>query len=312
MRSVGSPAEDKAGAVIASWQKSVIRKARPLLGWLSTSPHTVYPSPFGWCSVEIPQEQPRPSYLFTSRHLQTDKEGTACPDFSPLCLREARPAARSSDEGPVNPWDNPSRTDGMLRGPSLFEEQRWSAVSAATLTKLGHRCRGTDFIALAKAFQLPPPAAACVSADRPHLVFQMDLPPLPLLSLSAFCLASLLFLPPPCLVQSFSPCLSAKLLLPTGRTEGLSVLGPSLFFFFFLVAVASGSSASVPVSRCFWLVVITFSTSAVSLPRFFPVPMCLPDVPGHHLFALFDLPLLTARRQVEFAGAGKTLEALAE
>lgn len=59
VRSAGCQLEDKAGKLIASWQKSVIRKERPLLNCLSTPPPAMYPSPLGWHSLEIPAEQPR-------------------------------------------------------------------------------------------------------------------------------------------------------------------------------------------------------------------------------------------------------------
>lgn len=48
VRSAVCQAEDKAGKLITSWQKNVIRKERPLLRWLSASAPAEYPSPLDW------------------------------------------------------------------------------------------------------------------------------------------------------------------------------------------------------------------------------------------------------------------------
>lgn len=48
MRSAVCQAEDKAGKLITSWQKNVIRKERPLLRWLSARAPAEYPSRLHW------------------------------------------------------------------------------------------------------------------------------------------------------------------------------------------------------------------------------------------------------------------------
>lgn len=229
MRSAGCQAEDKAGKLITSWQKSVIRKERLLLSWLSTPPPAVYPSPLGWRSLEIPAEQPplHLSYLFTRRHLQVDKKGTACSDFSSPCLREAQPAAQV-----INPWDNPIKTNATVWGPLLFKEWWWSATWAATFTKPGHHCKETNFIDFGKGFSIA--ANNCLHfrwqfpycfLDGVATTFSVD-------SVNILPYFSAVFIAPPSkrLVRSFSFCLFAKLLLHTGRREHLCYV-PSLFFF---------------------------------------------------------------------------------
>lgn len=176
------------------------------------------------------QCSPHLNYLFTRRHLQVDKTRTACSDQ----LREAQPAAHSSDRGPVNPWDNPIKTSVTFWSPLLFKEQWWSASWAAIFTKLGHHSTEINFIAFGKSFstatsdclhfcwQIP-----CCFLDGVATTFSVDsVKFLPYFS------AVLTTLPSKRLVCSFSFCLFTKLLLSTG---GRSVFAVSHGYYFLLL-----------------------------------------------------------------------------
>lgn len=255
LRSADCQVEDKAGKIITSWQKSVIRKERPRLRWLSTPPPAMYPSPFGWCSLEISTEQPLLE-LSLYKETREDKKWTACSDWSSPVLREAQPAAHSGAQGPLGPWDTPSKPVPCSGVLCCFRNNGGHLLMLPPLPSPIIAAKKQTPKPLAKTFQLWPTATVhfhwqipCCSLDEVATTFSVIQITFCLISL----FTTLLFFQLPSLCQ----------IIAAYREKGLCLLCSIIMYCWFV----SSSSDYILVIRSFWLVFIT-SAFIVNFPWF--------------------------------------------
>lgn len=176
LRSADCQVEDKARKIITSWQKSVIRKERPWLRWLSTPPPAMYPSPFGWCSLEISTEQPP---LELSLYKETLGRRQKVNSLFWLKLRKAQPAAHSGGEGPVSPGI-PHQNQCPALGSFAVSEVMVVSYLCFHLYQAPSLLPRNKIQSLWQRLFSCDQQQLCISTDRSRVIFLKKLPPLSL------------------------------------------------------------------------------------------------------------------------------------
>lgn len=219
LRSADRQVEDKAGKIITSWQKSVIRKERPWLRRLSTPPPAMYPSPFGWCSLEISTEQPLLELSLYKETLVRRQKVNSLFWLKLSVVREAQPAAHSGAEGPVGPWDSPSKPMPCSRVLCCFRNNGGQLLVLPSLPSPIIAAKKQTPQPVAKAFQLWPTVTLHFHWQIPCYFHDEVATTFSVIQIT-FCLIFLFTtLLSKRLVCSFSFCLFVKSLLHTGRRD---------------------------------------------------------------------------------------------
>lgn len=189
----------------------------------------MYPSPFGWCSLEISTEQPLLELSLYKDTLARRHKVNSLFWLKLPVLREGQPAAHGHGEGPVSSCDNPSKP---VLCSGVFCRSRNGGGQLFVLPPLPSPiipAKKQTSKSLAKAFQLWPTATVhwdwqipCYVLDEVATTFSLD-------SDNFLSYFPTLFtnLPSKRLVSSFSLCLFAKSLLHTRRPDSVCCV-PSL------------------------------------------------------------------------------------